>query len=79
MTGTSSTSPAPRQTGTIKFFDPRRGFGFIKCDDGSKDVFLSINRLRKDERVLPDAKCSFTVGYRGDKPDKPFAQEFSLL
>ncbi len=33
-------------TGTVKWFDPNRGYGFIAPEDGSKDVFVHMNAVR---------------------------------
>ncbi|MGI9412796.1 MAG: cold-shock protein [Hyphomicrobiales bacterium] len=36
-----------RQSGTIKFFNHSRGFGFIAPEDGSKDVFVHVTALER--------------------------------
>jgi CspA family cold shock protein len=35
------------QTGTISWFRADRGYGFIKPDDNSKDIFLHLKELEK--------------------------------
>ena len=40
-------------TGTIKWFDERRGFGFIVADDGGPDVFVHQSVVRTEEGWSP--------------------------
>lgn len=35
-----------RHTGTVKFFNATKGYGFIKPEDGSKDIFVHITAVQ---------------------------------
>jgi CspA family cold shock protein len=50
-------------TGTVKFFNATRGYGFITPDDGTKDVFVHVTAVeRAGWRGLAEGqKVSFQV------------------
>jgi CspA family cold shock protein len=51
------------QSGTVKWFNSQKGFGFIQPDDGGSDVFVHISAVeRAGLRQLDEGqKISFEV------------------
>jgi len=50
-------------TGTVKWFNSEKGYGFIAPDDGGKDVFVHITAVRAAglEGLKDDQKVSFEL------------------
>ena len=50
-------------SGTVKWFNAQKGYGFIQPDDGSKDVFVHISAVeRAGLRGLNDGqKISYDI------------------
>ncbi len=50
-------------TGTVKFFNTTKGFGFIRPDDGSKDVFVHVSAVERSGLgdLAEGQKVSFEV------------------
>ena len=61
------------QQGKVKFFDAQKGFGFIKPDDGGKDIFVhrnNVESLGPNQGLEDDESVEFEVE---DTPKGPSA------
>lgn len=67
-------------TGTVKFFNTTKGFGFITPDNGQKDVFVHISAVQASG--LPGLEDGQKVSF-DTEPDKrgkgPKAVNLSLI
>ena len=54
-------------TGTVKWFNPTKGYGFIQPDDGGKDVFVHISAVQASG--LPGLEDGQKVSF-DTEPDK---------
>jgi CspA family cold shock protein len=67
-------------TGTVKFFNNDKGYGFVAPDDGGADVFLHISALEQAgiRGVAEGSKLSFDV-VTDPRKGKTNAQNVKLL
>ena len=52
-----------KMTGTVKFFNAEKGFGFISPADGSKDVFVHFSAIQSTSFITLDEgqRVEFTI------------------
>ncbi|HEV7517671.1 MAG TPA: cold-shock protein [Thermoanaerobaculia bacterium] len=56
----------PEKTGTVKWFNGAKGFGFITPDDGTADVFVHYSSI-EDGRALQEGQRVLFVVVKGSK------------
>ena len=49
-------------TGTVKFFNDDKGFGFITPETGGQDVFVHVSALERGNSLREGDKVTFDVG-----------------
>lgn len=51
------------KNGTVKWFNPTKGYGFIQTDDGERDVFVHITELERSgiPNLAEGQKVSFEL------------------
>ena len=59
-----------RQTGTVKFFNQTKGFGFITPDQGGKDVFVHITAVERSKIGTLDEGMRVSFETEPDKRGK---------
>lgn len=59
------------QTGTVKWFNDSKGFGFITPDNGGNDVFAHFQDIQANgfKSLAENQRVSFEIG-KGPKGDK---------
>ncbi|GAK72867.1 cold-shock protein [Agrobacterium rubi] len=65
-------------TGTVKFFNDDKGFGFITPESGGQDVFVHVSSLQRGGSLREGDKVSFEIG-QDRKTGKSKAENVSVL
>ncbi len=67
-------------TGTVKWFNDQKGYGFIKPDDGGKDIFVHISAVEKSGmRTLAENQAISYELHTDDRRGKTSAVELKIL
>ena len=66
-------------TGTVKWFNATKGFGFIQPDEGGKDVFVHISAVERAglSGLNDNQKVSFDL--EADRQGRQSASNIALL
>ena len=62
-------------TGTVKWFNGQKGYGFIQPDDGGKDVFVHISAVQRSGLTALDEGQKVTYELVTDKRTGKFAAD----
>ncbi|MEM8790905.1 MAG: cold-shock protein [Pseudomonadota bacterium] len=66
-------------TGTVKWFNSEKGYGFIAPDEGGKDIFVHVSAVKRSglEELREDQKVGYELEEGRD--GRPMAGEIQLI
>ena len=67
------------QKGTVKWFNPAKGFGFIEPEDGSKDAFLHISAVERVGLSSLDEGQKVSYELQPGRDGKSSAENLSII
>ena len=65
-------------TGTVKWFNATKGYGFIGPDDGSSDVFVHVSAVEQVGLGTLGERQTITFATRSGRDGRPSAEDLSL-
>jgi len=66
-------------TGTVKWFNPTKGFGFIEPEDGSKDAFVHISAVEAAGMATLNEGQKVSFDIQAGKDGKSSAENLSTV
>ncbi len=66
-------------TGTVKWFNPTKGYGFIEPSDGSKDVFVHISAVERAGIASLNEGAKVNYELQAGQNGKSSAENLSLV
>jgi CspA family cold shock protein len=66
-------------TGTVKWFNPTKGFGFIEPEDGSKDAFVHISAVERAGLSSLNEGQRVTFELQAGQNGKSSAENLSII
>ena len=65
--------------GTVKWFNPTKGFGFIEPEDGGKDAFVHISAVERAGLSGPNEGQKVSYEVQPGRDGKSSAENLSII
>ncbi len=66
-------------TGTVKWFNPAKGYGFIEPEDGSNDAFVHISAVERAGLSWPSEGQKVSYELQPGQNGKSSAENLSVI